>query len=265
MERFRQFLVVGGLPEAVAVWSDGRNVVEVRRVLDSLQQAYAEDLLKYGTRSGIRYLETVLANAPAFFGARFKLRNLGPGDPDASLRHALELLERAMVLHRAVPTAAHSLPLIARSRAARKLLPLDIGLALSQLAVRPEHLSGRAVESLFDGRIAEAFVGIQLLAAHPEQPRSLAFWTREGHAQSNAEVDYVVPTTAGVRPVEVKSGAAGSLKSLHSFLAQADTDEGIRLLAATGGVEDLEVAVAGAQSLRYRLRSLPLYLAEVVQ
>jgi uncharacterized protein len=264
MERLRRFLLVGGLPEAVEAWRASENLVEVRRVHDALRQAYAEDLLKYGTRTGIHTLETVLASAPAFFGTRYKVRNLGPGERDVPLTRALELLERAMVIHRVVPTASHTLPFIPRARAARKLLPLDIGLALSQLGVRVEQLVGRACETLLEGRIAEAFVGVQLLAANPEQPRALYFWTREGRAKSNAEVDYLISGSSGVLPVEVKSGAAGSLKSLHQFLAHAGLEEGVRLSATPGAVEDLEVKLSGGASLRYRLRSLPLYLAELL-
>lgn len=264
MQRFRQFLLVGGLPEAVDVWRTSRSLVEVSRVHVALHQAFMEDLLKYGVRGGARHLELVLANAPAHFGSRFKIRHLAPGEKDRDLAQALDLLEQAMVIFRATPTAARSLPLVSRRRSARKLLPLDIGLALSQLSVRPEQFAERAVESVMGGRLAEAFVGIQLLAAHPEQQRSLSFWTREGSARSTAEVDYVVPTAAGVLPVEVKSGAAGSLKSLHRFLADSEGDLGIRLSSATGGVEHLKVDLGAGKVMAYQLHSLPLYLAELV-
>ena len=115
-----------------------------------------------------------------------------------------------------------------------------------------------------EGRLAEVFVGVQLLAAHPEQQRSLSFWTREGRAKSTAEVDYLVPTSAGVLPVEVKSGAAGSLKSLHRFLADSEGDLGIRLSSTSVGLEHLKVDMGAGNVLAYRLHSLPLYLAELV-
>ena len=264
MERLREFLLVGGLPEAVEVWRTTRNLIEVRRVHDALNQAYIEDLLKYGVRTGTRHLEAVLGNAPAHYGARFKVRNLAPGEKDRRLSDALNLLEKAMVLYRVRPTSSRSLPLIPRSRAAHKLLPLDIGLALSQLSVRPEHLAGRAIETLMEGRLAEAFAGVQLLAASPEQSRRLCFWVREGHAKSNAEVDYLVPSLRGVLPVEVKSGAAGSLRSLHRFLAEAEGKLGIRLSARPGGRQDLHVNLGQGRTLEYQLQSLPLYLAELV-
>ena len=264
MERFREFLLVGGMPEAVGAWLTSRSLPEVERVHGALVQAYREDLLKYRVRAGTRYLEVVLDAAPAHYGARFRVRNLAPGERDRPLTEALHMLEKAMIIYRVRPTSSKSLPLVSRSRAAHKLIPLDIGLALAQLGVRPEQLDGEAIETLMAGRLAEAFTGVQLLAASPERDRALSFWTREGKAKSNAEVDYLVPSPDGVLPVEVKSGAAGSLKSMHQFLAGSTGKLGVRLSAKPGGLEDLVVKLPSGKRLEYRLLTLPVYLAELV-
>ncbi len=264
MERLREFLLVGGLPEAVDVWASTRNLVDVGAVHRALRQAYVEDLLKYRVRAGTRHLEMVLASAPEHYGSRFKLRHLVPGEKDRPIREALTLLEQAMVVHRAKPTVAKTPPLVPRSRAAQKLLPLDMGLALAEMGVRSENLADRPVESILGGRVAEAFVGVQLLAAHPDEPRSFFFWTREGGSTLNAEVDFVVPSAAGILPVEVKAGAAGSLKSMHQFLSDAETTTGVRLSSSAGKTEQLETTMTDGRVLRYGLRSVPLYLAELV-
>jgi predicted AAA+ superfamily ATPase len=264
LEQLRAFLLVGGLPEAVDVWRSTRSLAEVGTVHRALRQAYSEDLLKYRVRGDTRYLEAVLANAPAHYGSRFKVRHLVPGEKDKAIAEALSLLEQAMVLYRARPTSARTVPLVPRLRAARKLLPLDIGLALTELGVRPESLAGKPVEAVLGGRIAEAFVVILLLAAHADQPRSLFFWTREGGSTSNAEVDFIVPARDGVLPIEVKAGASGSLKSMHRFLADAGVDTGVRLSSSPGKTERLEAGLGDGRVLRYRLRSVPIYLTELV-
>ncbi len=263
-ERLRHFLLVGGMPEAVSVWAETENLNEVSKVHHDLVQAYFEDLLKYGLRTGTSALQSVLLAAPNLYGSRFKNRNLVSGLKDRALAEAIELLELAMVIHRAVPTYSQQLPLIPRAKAAHKLIPLDVGLALSQLGVRAEQLLDLPVESLLDGRIAEMFVGLQLLGTSTNGPRNLYFWTREYKGGRAAEVDYLVSTAEGILPVEVKAGKTGSLKSLHQYLAASGGSFGYRLASGAGGVEDLKVKITQGRTILYRLKSLPLYMAELI-
>ena len=63
--------------------------------------------------------------------------------------------------------------------------------------------------------MAEQFIGQHLAFLDPGKP-SLHYWLREGKSE-NAEVDYVVAQNGKILPIEVKAGAAGSLKSIHQF------------------------------------------------
>jgi len=68
----------------------------------------------------------------------------------------------------------------------------------------------------------KSFVGQQLLPAIRRWGRSsepLFLVSESAHA--NAETDYLLPGPGFPVPVEVKSGASGSLKSLHQFLWRA--------------------------------------------
>lgn len=60
----------------------------------------------------------------------------------------------------------------------------------------------------------------------------LCYWARQAKS-STAEVDYLAVTDAHVHPVEVKSGAAGRLQSMHMFLeAHPDCPSGYVFLCA---------------------------------
>ena len=61
---------------------------------------------------------------------------------------------------------------------------------------------------------AEQFIGQELRTISNE---NLYYWSRDARG-SNAEVDYLVETEGQIIPIEVKSGKAGSLKSLHLLL-----------------------------------------------
>ena len=69
--------------------------------------------------------------------------------------------------------------------------------------------------AIFRGAMAEQFVGQEMLVS---QQGSLYYWDRQAKS-SSAEVDYLAVMSGIIHPVEVKSGATGSLRSLHLFLA----------------------------------------------
>ena len=62
--------------------------------------------------------------------------------------------------------------------------------------------------------MAEQYVGQEILAA---QNSSLYYWARSTKG-STAEVDYLAVIGGKIVPVEVKSGPAGRLRSLHLLL-----------------------------------------------
>ena len=65
------------------------------------------------------------------------------------------------------------------------------------------------------GAAAEQFVGQELRAAQGSDPY---YWSREARS-SNAEVDFLAVVEGQTYGIEVKSGAAGRLRSLHMLLA----------------------------------------------
>ena len=68
--------------------------------------------------------------------------------------------------------------------------------------------------SIHQGAMAEQFVGQELVAAgHAE----LHYWAREAKS-SSAEVDFLAVVDGQICPVEVKSGSAGRLRSLHLLM-----------------------------------------------
>jgi hypothetical protein len=106
------------------------------------------------------------------------------------------------------------------------------------------------------------FVGQQLLAGIDDPRAKLMFWVSE-NSRGNAELDYLVPTPGGLAPVEVKAGAAGTLRSLHQFLTRSDGRVGFRLHTGLMADEQHDVGLQHGR-LRCRIVSVPLYLAELL-
>lgn len=131
-------------------------------------------------------------------------------------RRTFDLLTRARLLTKVLSAVPSGLPLGAAASARRfKALLLDIGLW--------RHLCGGGVEhdlrrgDLLDvrrGAAAEQFVGQELRAG---QGADLFYWSREVRG-SGAEVDFLAVVDGRIHGIEVKSGAAGRLRSLHMLL-----------------------------------------------
>ncbi len=258
----RDYLLAGGMPEAVRTWVESGSPAAVRQVQSDLIQAFAEDIQKYRSGVSASDLEAAFDNLPHHYGLRFRYENFAPGFKSQRMKDALGKLEAALLIARVWPTHSVQLPLAVRARSAPKLLPLDVGLALHTLGTGYQALASEPLERLLDGRLAEIFVGQQLLASRSAAAEPLFFWVSES-ARANAETDYLLPGAGYPVPVEVKAGAAGSLKSLHQFLFRAGCELGIRLHAGTYGDERLKVKMPEGE-LAYRLISLPIYLAEEV-
>lgn len=112
------------------------------------------------------------------------------------------------------------------------------------------------IGAVFSGRIVEHIVGQELYSASNSPLHALHFWARD-KVQSNAEVDYVIPVDGRLIPIEVKSGAAGRLRSLHAFMDAASHTLAIRLYAGAYRAEKART-LSGKE---FTLVNIPLFHA----
>ena len=113
------------------------------------------------------------------------------------------------------------------------------------------------------GGLAEQFVGqhLRCLSQAYEDP-GLFYWQRNEGRQ--AEIDYVIQHGSHVVPVEVKAGKAGSMKSLHAFMQGKKLSCALRLDINPPSSQEVDVMTTTAESVKYRLISLPLYMVESI-
>ena len=115
------------------------------------------------------------------------------------------------------------------------------------------------------GFLAEQLVGQQLLV-DPEMRKkpSLTYWLREGKT-ANAEVDYVYSRANYIIPIEVKSGTAGSLKSLQQFMHLKESQLAVKFDQNPASMQEVNCRIkngGGIRDVRFPLLSLPLYAVE---
>ncbi len=267
LQLLRSYYFVGGMPEAVAIFAETRSYREVSEVHNSIIETYREDFPKYAGSRNLNRMLNVFNFAARNVGIKVKYTNISKHDQSVTIKKDLELLSMARVISKVVHSHCTGLPLQADiEEKVYKLLFLDVGLMNAICGLNWRNISQfDEMKLINEGAIAEQFIGQHLQASLTETPnRELTYWLREGRS-SNAEVDYVIALDGNIIPIEIKSGATGSLKSLHQFMATKQAPVAIRFDSSLPTTNNINTTInVGKQrkQISYALISLPLYLVE---
>ncbi|MCX6111532.1 MAG: AAA family ATPase [Proteobacteria bacterium] len=266
-EWMRSYFFVGGMPEAVERFARSRQHRHASDVHRSIIGTYRDDFPKYiGARDLVRIIK-VFTYAARSVGKKVKYTNFSADHQGATIRGDIDLLCLARILTKVVSSSCNGVPLEAESdQRVYKLLFLDVGLMNSVLGLKWSDISAVPdIRLSNEGTMAEQFVGQHLLDAHWQQSSGdLSYWLREGKG-TNAEVDFVISAAGQVVPIEVKSAAAGSLRSLHQMMSEKQLPLAIRFDLNPPGAQEVATTIRsgpGQKNVRYDLLSLPLYLVE---
>ena len=213
LNELRKYFFVGGMPECIKTYRDSGSMLETFQVQSEILDSYRDDFSKYMPRISPICLDTVFLNVAKSIGEQIKYTRLTDGHSGQTNHKALDLLVKARVIHKIPACDPSGLPLGATANQKKfKASFLDIGLLqrLCQVPVEME-LQQENLLSMYRGKLAEQFVAQELLAWHGSE---LFYWARETRG-SSAEVDYLIAIEGKIFPIEVKSGPAGSLRSLH--------------------------------------------------
>ena len=266
-ELYRDYLVVGGMPAAVSSWNAEGNLLACAETQQNLLATYRDDFSKYAGRIPSQRLDRVLSAVPRMLGRKFKYSQVDREERSSALRQALDLLCKARLCHRVQASDGAGIPLAAGTRErVFKVILLDTGLVSAQLGLSLQTMgSHREVFLVNEGVLAEQAVGQALRTVEPRftEP-ALFYWAREQKG-SEAELDYLVQHGAQVVPVEVKAGTSGTLKSLHMFMAMRRLPLGVRFSPRPPSLVDVDTKTTTGSASRYRLLSLPPYMAGQVR
>ena len=252
LNELKTYFFVGGMPESVDVYRKTRSLVAASQAQTEVVGTYREDFAKYAPRADPANLDTVLLTVARNIGDQIKYVRLDHGRSGPTNRRAFDLLCKARVIHKIATCDPSGLPLGASANDRRfKAALLDIGLLQNLCRVPVElELQERDLLAMYRGALAAQFVAQEMIAASGHE---LYYWARDARG-SSAEVDYLAIREGRILPVEVKSGASGSLRSLHLMLATyPNCPEGIVLYSGTY-----------ARVPEQRLTFLPLYYAACV-
>ncbi|MGM0395351.1 MAG: ATP-binding protein [Thermodesulfobacteriota bacterium] len=263
----REYVFIGGMPEAVQIWCDTRSVREAADVHRSIADTYQDDFSKYAQSHQLALMQRVFRTIPRLVGDKVKYSNISREHPSKKIKEIIDLLSKAKICHRIYHSHCSGLPLNADIKeTVYKLVFMDVGLMNHICGNDWTYLQSFPEQDLVnEGAIAEQFIGQHLLTV-PHGSPTLNYWVRQART-SNAEIDYVISHGPWIIPVEVKSGKSGSLKSLQQFVTKKNIPLAVRFDLNPPGLQKIVHRIStetGIESADYSLLSLPLYLVEAL-
>ena len=256
MELFHRYAIIGGMPEVVKIDIEKKSLSDLIAVYESIWGTYKNDVEKYASNdSEVRVIKHIMNTAPLSLDKRVKFQGFGNSNyKSREVGECFRMLDDAKIIRLIYPTTDLIPPVQSDVKKSPRLQFLDTGLVNYSLGIQGQLLKMEELSAAFKGALIPHLVTQEIISIQDLTDQKPNFWTREKN-QSSAEVDLVYPYEGKLIPIEIKSGATGSLRSLHQFVDAVDHSYAIRIYAGKLDVEETKTP-AGKP---YKLLNLPYY------
>ena len=216
VDLLKQYYYVGGMPEAVLRFSDGKDWGEVREVQERILAAFDQDFSKHAPNEIVPRIRMLWGSIPSQLARENKKFIYGLVRAGARAREyelALQWLIDCGLAYKVHRIAAPQIPPIAyMDLSAFKLFMVDVGLLSCMSGLKPDTLlDGNALFKEFKGALSEQYVLQQIKS---QKQLSAWYWTNE---RNTSEIDFIVYDGHSVVPVEVKAEINLQSKSLKAY------------------------------------------------
>lgn len=212
IERYRQYLIIGGMPACINCFLGTGKLLDVPAVQNEILNNYLADMSKYAENtSGVR-IRACFNSLPAQLAKdnkKFQYKIVQKGGTATAFGEAIEWLKSAGVVVKCQKTEQGNEPIAAYSDLSSfKLYMGDVGLLVMKSGILQQTiLTGTG--NTFLGAVTENYVATQLTA----KGFDLFYWESE----HSAELDFVTYDQSGRYAIEVKKGENIKSRSLNLF------------------------------------------------
>ena len=266
MDYFRQYMIVGGMPQAVEKYVETRDFDSVDRVKRSILELYRADIMKHAAGYEMKVAQ-IFDDIPAQLqkhDKKFKLSSLKKEARFRDYDDALFWLSDAMIANICYNSTAPSIGLkLNMDRLTLKCYMADTGLLISHAFDENGIVSEEIYKKLlFDklecnkGMIVENLVAQMLTAAG----HKLYFYSNPSRDEvsERMEIDFLIAKSKissrhNISPIEVKSGKNYTLTSLKKFRNKYAEQTDTPYVLHTGDLKE-------ADGITY----LPLYMTPLL-
>ena len=239
MGLYRTYLLVGGMPEAVAAYARTGDVRDAVRVHRDVLNLYLADMVKYApSPTDVARARDVWNSVPGQLAKenhKFQYRQVRSGGRSSEYEGAISWLLSAGLIDKCMRVSSGQVPLrLHEDRGSFKIYANDVGLLSTMSGIPASALFDERGRSLLDtGGLTENYV-VQQMVARGIEPR---YWT----SGNRAEIDLVVEDgSAKAVPIEIKSTKNVRSRSLGVYRDRYEPDRVVRVSARNFGTGDVE-------------------------
>ena len=226
IDLLRQYYYVGGMPEAVAGYINGKGLNEVRKIHKDILAGYRKDFSKHAPKKEVPRIELVWDSLPSHLAKENKKFIYGAVRKGARAKDfevAITWLKDAGLIYKVHRVSKIEYPLsFYEDFDVFKIFPLDVGLLGAMTDVPASQiLVGDNIFKEFKGAFTECYVNEQL--ARIQIP---TFYHSSN--ESECEIDFAVQTVRRVIPIEAKAQENVKAKSLRTYIDEHPNLNGLR-------------------------------------
>lgn len=235
MQLYRQYLVVGGMPECVMHFAETKDYILVRHTQDTILASYLNDMGKYNTPNKVKKIMLVYDSITVQLSrknTRFQYKLIKKGGRASEFENAIEWLCLSGIVSQVYKVEQIKKPLENyRDIDAFKIYVSDLGLLCANKDLAANDILYMVEEiNDFKGGMAENYVNVQFSIN--------GYRTYYWESERGAEIDFIIQRDGQLIPIEVKSADNTRAKSLKVYMDTYKPAYAIKLSAKNFGFED---------------------------
>lgn len=251
MDLFRQYMIVGGMPQAVKEFAKSHDFEKTDREKRRILNLYRDDIRKHAGNDAMK-IEAIFEELPSQLknqNCHFKLSSIEKGARFSEYKDAMFWLSDAMIVNNCYNSTEPNIGLkLNRDRTLLKCYMGDTGLLISHAFDENGIVSGEIYKKLLldklevnMGMVVENIVSQMLIVGG----HKLYFYANSDRndKDNRMEIDFLIAKSKisnrhNISPIEVKSGKNYTLTSLNKFRRKYANQTHIPYVIHTGDLKD---------------------------
>lgn len=224
-EKLKAYFIIGGMPEAVEIWANEKNIELVNNVQENILKAYESDFSKHTGNNEANKISLIWNSIPSQLAKenkKFLYQTVKKGARAREYEDALNWLNDANLIYKIYDVKKAEFPLKAYTDlSAFKIYMNDVGL-LRRMANLDSRIvvEGDKLFKEFKGAFTENYILNMLNIVFDLVPNYFTF--------DRNEIDFVIQNKNKIIPIEVKSNKSTNNISLTKYSEKFDNELSIR-------------------------------------